>query len=76
LGAAAWMLTHNLKREPVLSEEEKNEKLEERIAQKRRNMEYGRRVAIMEEEAKEAAEREERRRRKGGRLQKQAEGAT
>ncbi|MBC7852393.1 MAG: hypothetical protein IAF94_03070 [Pirellulaceae bacterium] len=58
--AAAWMLTHNLKREPALSEEEKNQKLEERIAQKGRNMEYERRVAIMEEEAKEA-ERERKR---------------
>ena len=58
--AAAWMLTHNLKREPVLSEEEKNQKVEEWIANKRRNMEYERRVAILEEEAKEA-ERERKR---------------
>ena len=58
--AAAWMLTHNLKRQPVLTEEEKNQKVEERIAETRRNMEYQRRVAILEEEAKEA-ERERKR---------------
>ncbi len=58
--AAAWMLTHNLKREPVLTEEEKNQKVEEWLANKRRNMEYERRGAILEEEAKEA-ERERKR---------------
>jgi hypothetical protein len=58
--AAAWMLTHNVKREPVLTEEEKNQKVEEWLANKRRNMEYERRVAILEEEAKEA-ERERKR---------------
>ena len=58
--AAAWMITHNQKRQPVLTEEEKQQALEERIANKRRTMEYERRAKIMEEEAREA-ERERKR---------------
>lgn len=58
--AAAWMLTHNRRQEAPLTEEEKDQQVEERIAETRRNMEYQRRVAMMEEEAKEA-ERERKR---------------
>jgi hypothetical protein len=58
--AAAWMLTHNLKRPPVLSEEEKDQLVDVRVANTRREMEYQQRVKIMEEEAKEA-ERERKR---------------
>lgn len=58
--AAAWLLKQNQRRQPVLSEEEKDQKMEERVAETRRNMEYQRRVAILEEEAREA-ERERKR---------------
>ncbi|MBC7854798.1 MAG: hypothetical protein IAF94_15305 [Pirellulaceae bacterium] len=58
--AAAWMLTHNLKRPPVLSEEEKDQRVDVRVANTRREMEYQRRLKIMEEEAREA-ERERKR---------------
>ena len=58
--AAAWMLTHNLKRPPVLTEEEKDQLVDVRVANTRREMEYQRRVKIMEEEAREA-ERERKR---------------
>ncbi|MGI8981035.1 MAG: hypothetical protein ACR2FY_17545 [Pirellulaceae bacterium] len=59
--AAAWMLTHNLRRAPApLTEEEKDQKVAERVAETRRNMEYQRQVALLEEGAKEA-ERERKR---------------
>ena len=59
--AAAWMLTHNPRPQPApLTEEEKDQKVAERVAETRRNMEYQRRVALLEEEAKEA-ERERKR---------------
>jgi hypothetical protein len=58
--AAAWMLTHNLKRPPVLTEEEKNQLVDVRVANTRREMEYQQRVKILEEEAREA-ERERKR---------------
>jgi hypothetical protein len=58
--AAAWMLTHKGRREAPLTEEEKDQKVEERINETRCNMDYQRRVKIMEEEAREA-ERERKR---------------
>ena len=58
--AAAWMITHNQKRQPVLTEEEKDQLVNVRVANTRREMEYQRRVKIMEEEAREA-ERERKR---------------
>jgi hypothetical protein len=58
--AAAWLLTHNLKRQPVLSEEEKQQALDECLADKRRNLAYERQVTIIEEEAQEAEEQRKR----------------
>ncbi|MFN0019185.1 MAG: hypothetical protein ACKVP0_13055 [Pirellulaceae bacterium] len=52
--AAAWMLTHNLKRPKVLTEEEKQQALDECLADKRRNLAYQRQMTIIEEEAQEA----------------------
>ena len=58
--AAAWMITHNQKRPRVLTEEEKDQLVDVRVANTRREMEYQQRVKIMEEEAREA-ERERKR---------------
>ena len=58
--AAAWMITHSQKKTPVLTEEEKDQLVNVRVANTRREMEYQQRVKIMEEEAREA-ERERKR---------------
>src|SRR5204862_8159852 len=49
--AAARMLTHNVKRPTVLTEEEKQQALDECLADRRRNLAYQRQVTIIEEEA-------------------------
>ena len=58
--AAARMLTHNVKRPTVLTEEEKQQALDECLADRRRNLAYQRQVTIIEEEAEEAEQERKR----------------
>jgi len=58
--AAAWMITHNQKRPKVLTVEEKQQALDECLADRRRNLEYQRQMTIIEEEAQEAEQQRKR----------------
>ena len=58
--AAAWMITHNQKRPKVLTEEEKQQALDECLADRRRNLVYQRQMTIIEEEAQEAEQQRKR----------------
>ena len=58
--AAAWMIKHHQKRPKVLTAEEKQQALDECLADKRRNLEYQRQVTIIEEEAQEAEQERKR----------------
>lgn len=54
--AAAWMLKNRWRSRRELTEEEKDQQVEQNLAEKRREMEYERRLNIMQEEAKETEE--------------------
>ncbi|MCE9529256.1 MAG: hypothetical protein K8R36_24680 [Planctomycetales bacterium] len=58
--AATWMITHNQKRPKVLTEEEKQQALDECLADRRRNLVYQRQMTIIEEEAQEAEQERKR----------------
>lgn len=58
--AAAWMLKNRGQSPRLLTEEEKDQQVEVNLAQKRRDIEYQRRLKIMEEEARDG-ERERKR---------------
>ena len=58
--AAAWMIKHHQKRPKVLTAEEKQQALDECLADKRRNLAYQRQVTIIEEEAEEAEQQRKR----------------
>ncbi|MFN0020870.1 MAG: hypothetical protein ACKVP0_21635, partial [Pirellulaceae bacterium] len=54
--AAAWMIKHNQNRPKVRTAEEKQQALDECLADRRRNLKYQQQMTILEEEAKEAEE--------------------
>jgi hypothetical protein len=55
--AAAWLIEHKKKYPSVMSEEEKAERQERRLADARRKVEFKTQLAIMNEEAREAEEK-------------------
>jgi len=73
--AAAWMLKNRWLSRRDLTEEEKDQQLEQNLAEKRREMEYERRLNIMQEEAKETEEERVREKEAGDRAMEAKERA-